>query len=115
MLSSVTRIAPHHVNRVSVVLLGLIVALLFGYRADPVQPAQPTAIATFDLEKTFASLEEKKAGAATLTAMAAELTKTNEEMTRRLKSMEEELQDMQAGMPKHKELREKLVEATHEY
>ena len=107
------------INCVGVCLLGLIAALLLsqtlGLDANTNQKASPTAIATFDLEKTFASLEEKKAGAEALTAMAAELTKTNEAMTSRLKAMEQELEDLQAGTPKHKELMQKLVEATHEY
>jgi Skp family chaperone for outer membrane proteins len=119
MRSSANRRPSRHVHRVSIVLLALIASLLgyqsFGRRADPTQKAAPSAIATFDQEKTFASLEEKKAGAASLTAMAAELTKTNDEMAKKLKSMEQELEDLQAGTPKHKELMEKLVQSTHEY
>jgi Skp family chaperone for outer membrane proteins len=107
------------IYRLGVCLLGLVAVLLacqtYGLQATTNQKAPPTSIATFDLEKTFAALEEKKAGAEALTAMASALGKTNDEMSRKLKAMEQELEDLQAGTPKHKELMQKLVEATHEY
>lgn len=105
----------------SFALLGVIAAVI-GYQAaayrDPV-PAPPaagvTAIATFDLEKTFNALEEKKAGETELTRLAEDMKKQSDEKAKKLRQMEKELEDLQPGAPKHREVMDALTQATYEY
>lgn len=110
-------------NPLSIVLLAAIAALI-GYQSAarrptatpaPEQAPGPMLIAAFDLEKTFNSLEEKKAADADLQRIADGMKKQTDADGKVLKTMETELEDLQAGTPKHKELMENLVLKTHEY
>jgi Skp family chaperone for outer membrane proteins len=109
------------ITPLSIALLGLIAAIT-GYQAGAYRPeapvaaqAAPCAIATFDLEKTFNTLEEKKAADAELTRTAEEMKKQSDEQAKRLKAMETELQDLQPGTPRYKEVMEQASRASYEY
>ena len=115
-----------HWNPLTLALLGVIVAV-FGYQAGAVRPSPepvfvpappnpvPTSIATFDLEKTFNALEEKKAADAQLKRLAEDMKKESEKSAKKLKAMETELEDLQPGTAKHKEMMENLAEGGHNY
>lgn len=111
-------------NPLTAALLCVIVAIV-AYQASAVRlepfpaPAPqnpvPTSIATFDLERTFNALEEKKAADAELKRLAEDMKKQSDVLAKGLKAMETELMDLQAGMPQHKEMMEKLAEGSHNY
>lgn len=105
---------------VSVVALAMGLAAAFGYHAleanrRPLGPTGPTTIATFDLEHTFNTIEQKKQADAALTKMAADFQTQADEATRKLQQMENELDDHVPGSARHRELLEKLSLAAHEY
>lgn len=107
------------VSPLPLALLGVIAAIV-GYQAGAVRPepvpvAAPIAIATFDLEKTFNTIDEKKAADAELTRLAEDMKRQSDEQAKRLKAMETELQDLQAGTPRYKEVMEQATRATYEY
>ena len=108
-----------HANWPSLMMLGLIVAIL-GYqalasRAPEAVTAQPNLIATFDLYRTFKSLDEKKQADAELLQLKDELVATLEARMQTIKQMEEELALHQPGSPKHRELTEQWARASHEH
>ncbi len=115
-----------HWNPLTFALLGVIVAVV-AYQAGAVRPSPepdpllvpqapaPTSIATFDLEKTFNALEEKKAADNELKRLAESMKKESDNLAKGLKAMETELEDLQPGTPKHKEMMENLAEKGHNY
>jgi len=115
--------ARHHLP--TLLLMAVLIALL-GYQslanrfheADPAPQVNPTGtgkIATFDLEKTFNSLHQKKASDAKLLAVAETMNAEGEAEHKKIKQMETELEDHLPGTPKFKELMENYSQASYEY
>jgi len=100
-------------------LLIAIAALLavqsFANRPDAQGPSKPAIIATFDLERTINSLEEKKAADAALVKVAEDLSSKSDEKAKAIKQMESELDDHLKGSEKYRQLLEKLSQDTQEY
>jgi len=100
----------------TIILFAILVALVgyqtFGNHAGPIQPA---IIATFDLEKTFNALEEKKQAFDDLVKTAEGMQAKGEEQSKALKQMNEDLKDLVEGAPKFRELMAKLAEGTQNY
>lgn len=91
-----------------------------GYYALAIRPAlvgptQPAIIATFDLEKTFNALDEKKRSDETLIKLANDLKARGDEMAKALKQIETELEDHVPGGKKHNELLERLSQESGSY
>ena len=110
-------------NLPTLLLMAVLIALL-GYQsvanrteADPAPQATTGSgkIATFDLEKTFNSLDQKKAADATLLAVAETMNAEGEAEHKKIKLMEAELEDHLEGTPKFKELLEKYSQASYQY
>jgi Skp family chaperone for outer membrane proteins len=111
-------------NLPTLLLMAVLIALL-GYQsvanrleADPAPQANPTGtgkLATFDLEKTFNSLDQKKAADADLLKVAEAMNLHGEAEHKKIKQMETELEDHLPGTPKYKELSEKYSMAAYDY
>lgn len=103
----------------TVILLAVLIALVgyqtFGNRVGSSGPTQPAIIATFDLEKTFNALEEKKQAFDELVKTAEGMQAKGEEQSKTLKQMNEDLKDHVEGTPKFRELMGKLAQGTQDY
>lgn len=106
-------------NPLTVALLAVIVAITCyqagAYRPEPVSQSLPMVFATFDLEKTFNTLDEKKAADAALQRIAEDLKKGTDAAARELQQLEKDLDDLQPGTSKHREMLETLTLKSHEY
>ncbi len=123
MIYSITRKNP------ATLALLTIVATVFAYEVignrtapaappaapTPSNPAPATAVATFDLEKSFNALHEKKSADAELLKLAEAMNTKGEEQSKAIKQMQKDLQDHQEGAPKWRELNEKIAQATLDY
>lgn len=78
-------------------------------------PTQPSIIAAFDLEKTFNSLDEKKAADAALLKLAEDLQGGGTQQANDLKQQKEALEDLSRGSDKYSQLLEKLSQDSQYY
>lgn len=105
------------INLPTLALLTLIIAMISYQSLANREPAerQSIAIATFDLERTFNSIEEKKHKYAELVELAESFEAEREKMAKQLEELDLELKDHVEGSPKHRELLEKWSLLSHEY
>ncbi|MCI0630105.1 MAG: OmpH family outer membrane protein [Phycisphaerales bacterium] len=93
-------------------LLTIIVALVafqtFANRPLASGPTEAAVIATFDLEKTFNSLDEKKAKDAERAKLAENLNSQCKKDGEALRELESELKDHLKGSDKYRQLEDKL-------
>ena len=107
-------------NLLSTGMLGVIVALI-GYQTfgrDPAPaaaPSQPTIVATFDLERTFNTIDQKKAEFGKITEMAEKLQADAEAVRKELEQLTANLDIHPKGSPKALEAQQKLEYRTAEY
>lgn len=107
-------------NFVSTAMLGIIIALI-GYQAfgrDPspsAAPSQPTIVATFDLERTFNTIDQKKAAFAIITEMAEKLQADADAVRKELEQLTANLDIHPKGSAKALEAQQKLEYRTAEY
>ena len=112
-----TRISKH--NLISTAMLAAIVALAgyrtFGHDPAPAAPSQPTIVATFDLERTFNTIDQKKAEFAKITELAEKLQADAEAVRKELEQLTANLDIHPKGSPKALEAQQKLEYRTAEY
>jgi Skp family chaperone for outer membrane proteins len=107
-------------NFILTALLGAVLALA-GYQTfgrDPAPaaaPTQPTIVATFDLERTFNTIDQKKAAFAKITELAEKLQTDAEAMRKELEQLNANMDIHPKGSPKALEAQEKLEYRTAEY
>jgi Skp family chaperone for outer membrane proteins len=128
--------SPRQFNWTNLCLLGALVAVI-GYQsqanraappaspapppaspsaaAPPKGPTQPAVIATFDLERTFNSLSEKHAADQALQKQADEMQVKGDEQSKAIKQMQADLEVLQPGTAKHRELSDKIAQATMDF
>lgn len=104
---------------VSVALLAIIAALM-GYQSlgrDPAAaaPSQPTIVATFDLERTFNTIDQKKAAFAKITELAEKLQAEADVKRKELEQLSANLDIHPKGSPKAQEAQEQLEYRTAAY
>jgi Skp family chaperone for outer membrane proteins len=107
-------------NLISTAMLSVIVALVgyqtFGHDPAPAAaPSQPTIVATFDLERTFNTIDQKKAAFAKITELAEKLQSDADAMRKELEQLSANLDIHPKGSPKAIEAQEKLEYRTAEY
>ena len=104
-------------NPTTAALLGLLIAIV-GYQSFANRPAAqgPTGpVATFDLERTFNSLHQKKAAFDRIPAISEELQADSDQKRKELEQMKADLDILVKGTPKHNELQDKIIMATRMY
>ncbi len=102
-------------------LLAAILALA-GYqslanRPDPAPsgPSQSTIVATFDLEKTFNTIDSKKAAFAEIPKLADKLQADSDAKRKELDKLSEDLKIHIKGSAKYNEIEEKLALGTQQF
>lgn len=100
-------------------LLAVVIALVayqtFANRPQSAGTDQAPRIATFDLKRTFDSLDQKKAADVAIDKTANDLKAEGDRQAKAIKQMEADLKDFPPGTPKHQELMDKWSLASQEY
>lgn len=111
-----------NVNRQSRTVIAILACALvvlayqtFANRPPGQGPIKPAIIAAFDLEKTFNSIDQKKAADAVLKGMAEDMRVRSDEQSKLIKQMQDDLKDLQPNTTKFRELSDKIAQQTMEY
>ena len=108
-------ISPRLTALLIAVVLAIIAYQSFGFRPIANGPKQPVIIATFDLERTINGSDEYRALLETVRKQAETMSAKSDDQRKSIKQMEDDLKDLEEHGAKHKELLEKIAQATSEY
>jgi len=95
------------------------VALLLAYQTfairPPIGPTKPTIIATFDLERTFNEIDQKKAAFDELAKLGQDLEAKRQEAKKKIDEMDADLKDHVPGSQRYREILDQLSAAAREH
>jgi Skp family chaperone for outer membrane proteins len=100
---------------VLLVFVGMLLAYQTWANRPPIGPTKPTIIATFDLERTFNDIEQKKASFDELAKLGQDLEAKRLEAAKKIQEMDADLKDHVPGSQRYREILDQLSAAAREH
>jgi Skp family chaperone for outer membrane proteins len=100
---------------VLLVVVGFVLAYQTMANRPPIGPTKPTIIATFDLERTFNDIDQKKAAFDELAKLGQDLETKRQEAAKKIQDMDADLKDHVPGGQRYREILDQLSAAAREH